>query len=280
MKKVRKRKTYHIASVVLLIMACSYSPALFSQVKIGDNPKSINPDAMLEIESSNKGVLLPRIALKSTKNSAPLKNFTPGMVVYNTSTISDLTPGLYYSDGTKWIKANTNLPASDSMSNQNVLWSLNGNNNVSTNNFLGTTNNTGLVIKTNNAERLRITEKGWVGIGTATPKAALEVKGQLVIDSVSLGSVGTDKILVVNPTDGRVKFIPGASFSNGVQNYNEMVVSNGQSIFKTPAIITDINKIFLYRNGVLISFTVNNSNSIISELPCIKGDQIRIIQLL
>jgi hypothetical protein len=28
----------------------------------------------------------------------------------------------------------------------------------------------------------------------------------------------------------------------------------------------------------LISFTLNNSNSIISELPCNQGDQIRIIQ--
>jgi hypothetical protein len=36
----------------------------------------------------------------------------------------------------------------------------------------------------------------------------------------------------------------------------------------------------LFRNGVLISFTVNGTNSIISEIPCKQGDQIRIIQLL
>ena len=101
-----------------------------------------------------------------------------------------------------------------------------------------------------------------------------------MIDSISAGSLQTDKILVTNPADGRVKYLPSAAFTYGVQNYTETVATNGKTIFSTPATITDSNKIFLYRNGVLISFTLNNSNSIVSELPCKQGDQIRIIQLL
>ncbi len=267
-------------SILLLFFLLIYNTTLFSQVKIGDNPKLINPDAMLEIESSNKGLLLTRISLKSTTTASPLKNFTQGMVVYNISTLNDVTPGLYFSDGKKWIKANTNVSAVEPTSNQNVIWNLKGNNDVTTGNFLGSINNAPVIIKTNNNERLRVTEKGWVGVGTSNPNAALQVKGQMIIDTISAGSLTTDKILVANPSDGRVKYIPASSFTNGVQNYSETVASNGKSIFTTPSIITDANKIFLYRNGVLISFTLNNNNSIVSELPCNQGDQIRIIQLL
>jgi len=269
-----------IVFIILLFIMLGYDPSLYAQVKIGDNPKSINPDAMLEIESGNKGVLLPRIALKSTSSPSPLKMFSIGMIVYNTSTINDLTPGLYYCDGKSWIRANTGIVPSDSTSNQNVLWSLKGNDKVTASSFLGSINNAALIMKTNGTERMRITEKGWVGIGTETPKAALQVKGQLIIDSLEMGNTETDRILVANSNNGRVKMASASNFLMGIQNQQVMVATNGQSIFQTPATITDINKIFLYRNGVLISFTANNSNSIIAEISCNKGDQIRIIQLL
>ena len=280
MKKIKPIKWHTPLSIVFIIMLFIHSNKLFSQIKVGDNPRSINPDAMIEIESSNKGFLLPRIALKSIESPTPLKSLTKGMIVYNTSTTNELTPGLYYCDGIQWIKVNTKLNAPEPDMNQYDYWSLKGNNNVTTKNFLGPINNAPLIIKTNNLERLRVTEKGWVGIGTSTPKATLEVNGQLVIDSISLGNIFTDKILVVNPSDGIVKYIAASTYAYGVQNYNEVVAYNGKTIFTTPAIISDVNKISLYRNGVLISFVINNSTSIVSELPCTQGDQIRIVQLL
>lgn len=280
MKKTKPIKWYNRVSIFFIIMLFIVSNKLFSQIKVGDHPTSINPDAMIEIESTNKGLLLPRIALKSTISPSPLKSLTKGMIVFNTSMTNELTPGLYYCDGTQWIKANTNLKGSEPEINQIDYWSLKGNNNVTTNNFLGPINNVPLIIKTNNLERLRVTEKGWVGIGTSTPKATLEVNGQMIIDSISLGNTATDKILVANPSDGRVKYIAASSYTNGVQNYSEVVAYNGKAIFTTPAIISDVNKILLYRNGVLISFVINNSTSILSELPCKQGDQIRIVQLL
>lgn len=279
-KKMKSIKSISIRTIIILFSFFIYIPNTFSQVKIGDNPKTINADAMLEVESNSKGILLPRIALKSTSTSFPLKSFTAGMIVFNTSTINDLTPGLYYCDGKKWIKGNSNSTPSDSASQQGVFWTMKGNNSVASNNFLGSINNAPVILKTNNMERLRVAENGWVGIGTSSPRASLEVKGQMIIDSLSLGNASTDKILVANPTDGRVKFIPASGFTNAVQNYTEIVADNGKNIFSTPSIISDANKIFLYRNGVLISFAVNNSTSIISELPCKIGDQIRIIQLL
>lgn len=56
-------------------------------------------------------------------------------------------------------------------------WSLLGN--AATNpavNFLGVTDNQPLVVRTNNAERMRVTANGLVGIGTATPVDQLSVR--------------------------------------------------------------------------------------------------------
>lgn len=75
-----------------------------AQMKIGNNPTTINANSVLEIESTNKGLLLPRIGLTSTTSFAPLAAHIAGMTVYNTATAGDVTPGYYYNDGSKWVR--------------------------------------------------------------------------------------------------------------------------------------------------------------------------------
>jgi hypothetical protein len=75
-----------------------------AQVKIGNDAININKNAILELETTNKGLLLPRIALTATNLATPLTDFVAGMAVYNTNTINDVSPGIYYCDGGKWIK--------------------------------------------------------------------------------------------------------------------------------------------------------------------------------
>ncbi|WP_316798521.1 hypothetical protein, partial [Pedobacter frigidisoli] len=64
-----------------------------------------NKDAILELESTNKGLLFSRVALKDSRDASPLSAHIAGMMVYNTQTVSDVIPGIYYNDGTKWILA-------------------------------------------------------------------------------------------------------------------------------------------------------------------------------
>ena len=74
-----------------------------AQVKIGNNPTVIGVSSLLELESTNKGLLLPRVALTVTTSFLPLlgpKVF--GMTVYNTATVADVTPGIYVHNGRNW----------------------------------------------------------------------------------------------------------------------------------------------------------------------------------
>jgi hypothetical protein len=273
------KRVLHIVITVLLLTAASvYSTQLSAQIKVGQNPTTINPNALIDLESNNKGLLLPRLALTAVNDPAPLSAFVKGMLVFNTATVGSLLQGLYYCDGTKWVFINPITPSGGALPNE--TWSTTGNTGTNASHFLGTTDFAPLVIKTNNTERLRVTEDGWIGIGTAVPTAALQIKGQLVIDSLTAGNTATDSFLVANPADGRVKMVSAKSFVTGQRKNLTVVTTNGQTIFNTPAVISDINKITMYRNGVLISCTQNNTNSVIAEVACMADDEIRIIQLL
>ncbi len=70
-------------------------------VVIGND--QVNPSALLELSSSDKGLLLPRVELVESSDASPLQSHVEGMVVYNTATINDVCPGYYINDGTKWI---------------------------------------------------------------------------------------------------------------------------------------------------------------------------------
>jgi len=78
-----------------------FSTIIYAQVGIGTT--SPNANALLEITSTNQGVLLPRLGLTSTSSFAPLSAHVAGMLVYNNVTINDVTPGYYYNNGSVWV---------------------------------------------------------------------------------------------------------------------------------------------------------------------------------
>lgn len=96
--------------VILMIAACSVNN-LHAQVTIGSNAEP-NANAVLDLVSgTNKGLLMPRVALTRTDEPAPLSAHVAGMTVYNTGTSAPgvpinnyVSPGFYYNDGTKWVR--------------------------------------------------------------------------------------------------------------------------------------------------------------------------------
>ena len=99
---------------------------LQAQLKVGDNPTTINPNSILEMESTNKGMLLPRLGLSSTTAFTPLAAHVAGMTVYNTATAGDVTPGFYYNDGSKWVRLFSTSTALNTTAANNLVTITNG----------------------------------------------------------------------------------------------------------------------------------------------------------
>lgn len=76
---------------------------MFAQVKIGDNPGTINANSLLELESTNKGLLPPRVTLTDVGSYSPLTSaVVEGMLVYNNG--GTLSKGFYVWSGSAWKK--------------------------------------------------------------------------------------------------------------------------------------------------------------------------------
>src|SRR5687767_13968140 len=66
------------------------------QVKIGNNPNTISSSALLELESTTKGLLVPRM---TQANRTSIVSPATALLVYQT----DGTPGYYYYNGSSWL---------------------------------------------------------------------------------------------------------------------------------------------------------------------------------
>src|SRR5690349_15748016 len=66
-----------------------------------------DPSAGLDVSYSDKGVLVPRVALSITTSASPVTSPATSLLVYNTATANDVTPGYYYWDGFQWVRLAT-----------------------------------------------------------------------------------------------------------------------------------------------------------------------------
>ncbi|MGV9013561.1 MAG: tail fiber domain-containing protein [Flavobacteriales bacterium] len=113
------------------------------------------PSAMLDIDNANKGLLIPRVALTATNSVGPVAAPANSLLVYNTAAVSDVKPGYYYYDlaTAKWIAILSSAKG----------WTTNGNTGTTAAvNFLGTIDNVGMQVRTNNLQRFEFTNTGEV----------------------------------------------------------------------------------------------------------------------
>jgi hypothetical protein len=106
---------------IFLTLALITGMIASAQVRIGGTGTAVDANAILELQSSTKGLLFPKVALTGTANVAPLAAHTAGMTVYNTATAGDVTPGLYVNDGAAWVKLGGSSSASITARTSQVL---------------------------------------------------------------------------------------------------------------------------------------------------------------
>lgn len=73
---------------------------LFIQAQVGINTTTPDASSMLDINATDKGLLIPRVSIPNLNAAAPITSPAISLLVYNTNTTTGA--GFYYWDGTKW----------------------------------------------------------------------------------------------------------------------------------------------------------------------------------
>jgi hypothetical protein len=221
----------------LLVLLLLYPILIIAQVGVN----TTTPNAMLDVQSTNNGVLIPRVALTSITDAITVINpaggaLTTSTLVYNTATAgvspNNVIPGFYYWNNTtsRWIAISGSID-----------WNLNGNTAITspavpvtygtstigaTENFIGTTDNNDVTIGTNSIERMRVKNTtGNVGIGTANPTEKLHVfdssdsNKSSIFSEASQTSSGIDYQNIAIKGYGRAT--PSWGFANGVMGIGD-----------------------------------------------------------
>lgn len=167
---MKKNLYYPILSASLLFLS-----TVNAQVGIG----TTTPRGALDINSSTTGFVPPQVSLTSLIVAAPVVNpqggsLARGTIVWNTNTAGTLpnnvSPGLYYWNGTRWISVAGSPGGLD--------WSIIGNGGIDGGvtgatgvpatqgaNFIGTYDNTNVDIRTNGRHAARVSSLGEFFIG-------------------------------------------------------------------------------------------------------------------
>jgi hypothetical protein len=97
---------------------------LSQNIGINENGNSANSSAILDVQSADKGLLVPRINIPNLNNAAPVTSPETSLLVWNTNTTTGV--GYHYWDGTQWIRLSTTNGTVTAVTAENGLNSTGG----------------------------------------------------------------------------------------------------------------------------------------------------------
>lgn len=95
------KKSYIGYAGLALVLSLSAEQAHAQQGFGTDKP---HKSAAVDIQSSKRGLLIPRVGLESTKDKKTVNDPAQSLMVYNEKTQNDVTPGYYYWDTDHWVR--------------------------------------------------------------------------------------------------------------------------------------------------------------------------------
>ncbi|WP_223608141.1 hypothetical protein [Chryseobacterium sp. OSA05B] len=150
---------------------------ILNHAQVGIGTPNPDPSAMLQINSKNKGMLLPSIALASSTDQTTIQNPAEGLIVWNNGSGTLADTGFYYWSKSRWnmISANAGNGTSGGVTPLSV-WNNSATNSgnsggVNTNLSLGTNTSDDLVFKVNSTAVGRLGVNNSISFGTAANAA-------------------------------------------------------------------------------------------------------------
>lgn len=169
------------------------------------------------MESTDSGILIPRVALSATDNALPVVSPNVSELIYNTATAgtspNNVSPGFYYWNGSLWVGLSAgSLPGGDDK------WDLSGNAGTDPGtNFMGTTDDKALHFKTNNTTRLTIPSANQI---YANSRGTAAAPFYSFADDNKMGLYSPAANFLDFATDGKLRFRIGHDFNgNTSTNY-------------------------------------------------------------
>jgi len=92
-------------TLTLLFLVLTYFFANSQSVSINTTGNLPHSSSILDMSDvNNKGLLIPNVSLTGTNDNTTISSPANGLMIYNIASVSDVTPGYYYFNGTDWTK--------------------------------------------------------------------------------------------------------------------------------------------------------------------------------
>lgn len=170
-------KRYRAFVLIALLFNSTFIPTSAQNVAINATGNDPDASAMLDIQSSNSGLLIPRVSLSSLTDASAISNPASSLLIFNSNAALAGGKGFYYNSGTAGSPVWTKLMSTAS------VWNTTGNTNTSPGaDYIGTTDAKDLVVKTNATQRIKVSSTGITTIGDGTNDLKIEADGSVFLE--------------------------------------------------------------------------------------------------